>query len=319
MASSATRRIDRLNALSAGRGSDAYVDVAWDDPEMAIGSDDDRLRLAPFDPLASTEWYRNLPAERKVLVGAWRTATMFRTGAHFENVLQQALLHRALYHPGRGPEYRYLHHEVIEESQHTLMFNEVVERIGLPALGMPRWLRRFSEMTVPVLARHDPAAFFMVVLSGEDPVDHYQRRFLAAGVSHPLVEKVIRIHVAEEARHVSFARISLETSVAGLSRGRRWLLSVTTPVNLALSARIMLVPPREMARGLGVSHRSLTSAYRGQEGRRFLAECVDRPRRLAEDLGLSSRTGRLLWRALLLPRIRTTSQGEARLLDRTAA
>ena len=66
----------------------------------------------------------------------------------FENLLQRGLLSYAFRLPNGAPEYRYLHHEIIEESQHSLMFQELVNRSGLPVKGMPLGLRALASTRV---------------------------------------------------------------------------------------------------------------------------------------------------------------------------
>lgn len=51
----------------------------------------------------------------------------------------------------------------------------------------------------------------MAVLAGEEPVDYVQKRHLRSETIHPLVERIMRIHVVEEARHVSYARGVVKT------------------------------------------------------------------------------------------------------------
>ena len=128
-----------------------------------------------------------------------------KIGWHFENLLQRGLLHTPSRSPNGSPEFRYLHHEIIEESQHTLMFQEFVNRSGLPVRGMPWICRSSAELVVPPRPPA-PALFFVLVLGGEDPADHLQRQQLRGADAHPLVERIMRIHVTEEARHLSFAR-----------------------------------------------------------------------------------------------------------------
>src|SRR4051794_10243354 len=55
--------IGRLNRLSVDKHFDAYVDVAWDDDDLALRADDPRLRLSPVDPLASSAWVLAQPPE----------------------------------------------------------------------------------------------------------------------------------------------------------------------------------------------------------------------------------------------------------------
>ena len=60
-----------------------------------------------------------------------------------------------------------------------------------------------------------PELFFIFVLGGEDPIDHLQRETLRSERDlHPLFEMIMRHHVTEEARHLSFA--------ASLPQARRY-------------------------------------------------------------------------------------------------
>ena len=182
--------VGRLNKLSVERHFDAYADIDWDDPEFTLDPTDSRFELAAIDPLGRTDWYSSLsPADRAGL-GCYRWAACMKTGWHFENLLQRGLLRHAFALPNGTPEFRYLHHEIIEESQHTLMFQEFVNRSGFPVRGMPWGLRKLAEWFVVPLARIFPTLFFLFVLGGEDPVDHIQRRVLSDTDTklHPLVE-----------------------------------------------------------------------------------------------------------------------------------
>ena len=145
--------LPRLNRQSVEKRSDAYLDIDWDAPELAIGPDDDRCGLFEFDPLAETEWYRNQAPEVQARIGLHRICSAFKVGMQFENLLQRGLLSYAFRLPNGAPEYRYLHHEIIEESQHSLMFQELVNRSGLPVRGMPLWLRTLATVAVPVFNR----------------------------------------------------------------------------------------------------------------------------------------------------------------------
>jgi hypothetical protein len=292
------RGIERLSHLSAGRGKDAYADIPWDNPHMKISASDSRLGVPTFDPLASSDWYRSLSPERKNLVGAWKWASGLTFGWHFENLMQQSMLHRALYSGHRQAEFRYIYHEIIEESQHTLMFSELIKRLGISAKGTSWWLRRFAEISTPLLAKHASPAFFVLVLCGEEPIDRYQRRSLADGIDHPLIEAIIRIHVAEEARHVSYARLAMERDVSGLGWVRRQVLGIYAAITFAVMARLMLVPSKDMARALGVPHETLTEPYRSTEGKTLLVDSVAKPRLLLKELGVLNFPASWLWKVL---------------------
>jgi len=190
-----------LSRRSVRSHAAAYADVDWDSPEMAIDPVDERFRPWHGDPLACTRWYRRQTPDVQARVGLHRVAVAMRTGWEFENVLQRGLLEVVFWLPNHRPEFRDAHHEIIEESQHTLMFQEFVDRTGLDVAGMARHEKLMSRFVVP-LSRRFPALFFLFVVAGEDPVDHVQRRQLRAGVPHPLLARIMRIHV-EEARGTS--------------------------------------------------------------------------------------------------------------------
>src|SRR5436305_3112807 len=155
-----------------------------------------------------------------------------KAGLQFESVLKRGLLEYAFRLPDHSPEFRYAYHEVIEEAQHSLMFQEFVNRTGLEVAGLT-WDLKFGARRVLHLARRFPALFFVFVLGGEDPIDHVQRTMLRSGRDlHPLLERVMRIHVTEEARHLSFARQYLRTNVPTLGRFRRHAIAIQAPIIL---------------------------------------------------------------------------------------
>ncbi|MGH8998162.1 MAG: AurF N-oxygenase family protein [Acidimicrobiia bacterium] len=291
--------VARLSRLSSGRGFDAYADVDWDDPEMVVDPADPRWELGATDPLAATDWYRSQPSETRSAIGLYRYAACMKTGWHFENLLQRGLLAYVVGLPDGAPEFRYAHHELIEESQHTLMFGEFISRSGFAVRGMPRGLLRLVEMSGTRLARRYPMLFFVGVLGGEEPIDHIQRRQLSGGESlHPLAERIMRIHVTEEARHLSFARHSLQRGIPELSRRRRRVLSLVAPVVLGVLARTMLGPPPDLVRHFGIPKDVVRDATRSPEGRQIARDAVSRTRRLLTELGLVRGPARLVWRIM---------------------
>jgi hypothetical protein len=293
--------VGRLNKLSVERRFDAYADVEWDDPALALDPADARFELPPIDPLGHTGWYAAQPPERRAAVACYRWAACMKTGWHFENLLQRGLLRHAfeLRNGVDAAEFRYLHHEIIEESQHTLMFQEFVNRSGFPVRGMPWFLRRVAEWFVVPLARVFPTLFFLFVLGGEDPVDHLQRRVLAdpGTTLHPLVERIMRIHTTEEARHLSFARKYLQRTVPGLGRLRRLQLALLAPVVLGVMARLMLQPTGDLVRHFGIPGDVVGEANRSPAGRQLLKDSVAKTRKLFRELGLITPLSKALWQA----------------------
>ncbi len=61
--------VRRLSEQSVVKHFDAYADVDWDAPEMAIDPHDPRFELEPDNALGATEWYRSLPPETRAELG----------------------------------------------------------------------------------------------------------------------------------------------------------------------------------------------------------------------------------------------------------
>jgi len=289
--------VERLSKVSVDRHFDAYVDVAWDDPDLAIDQDDPRFELWLDDPLRLTEWYAAQPPEVRSRVALHRVATAMRIGWEFENVLQRGLLEHVYWMDGRKPQVRYLMHEIAEECQHMLMFQEFANRTGMDIRGMPRHMKHASRMVV-LLSQTFPAAFFMFVLAGEDPVDFIQRKQLKEGGSHPATERIMRIHVTEEARHIAFARHYLRRQVPRLNWFRHQQLAIMSPIIFGTMARLMAFPSPHTARTFGVPRKDLRRALRSEKGRRLLRDVAAGPRKFCIELGLARFPYRLIWRLM---------------------
>ncbi len=287
--------VARLSRQSVDKHFDAYADVPWDDPEMQVRADDPRFRLLDVDPVAQTDWYRSLPEAEQARVGLMRIATGMRIGWEFENVLQRGLLLQAFWLTDCEPEFRYLHHEVVEESQHSMMFNEFIARSGMRVTGMPL-PRKVASAHVVRTARRFPGLFFLFVLGGEDPVDHVQRRHLQAGGLHPLVQRIMRIHLTEEARHLSFARQYVKREVPRLPRWRRTLLSLCAPVLFGVMTRMMVFPSRSLLRSVGAPVDQVRRAERSDASRQLLVDATASTRKLVAEAGLMTPVATVLWR-----------------------
>jgi hypothetical protein len=287
----------RLSRQSVTKHFDAYADVDWDGPDMAIDPDDARWELSSDDALAATEWYQTQPPEVRSRIGLHRTATNMKVGLQFESVLKRGLLEYASTLPNGAPEFRYAYHEVIEEAHHSLMFQEFVNRTGLEVAGMP-WYMEIGARRVVKLGRRFPELFFLFVLGGEDPIDFVQRRALRSGDPvHPLLERIMRIHVTEEARHLSFARHYLKRHVPALGRFKRQMLAIQVPFILGQMAAQMLVAPPQIVKAYGIPRAVVRAAYSGNSSsRQYVKDSLRKVRDLAVELGIVPPHARLLWR-----------------------
>jgi hypothetical protein len=289
--------VKRLSDQSVTKHYDAYADIPWDDPDYALHADDPRFILDDTFPLGTTEWYRRQEPALQAKIGLFIIASNMKRGLEFENVLKRGLLSYAFYQlPNGDPRFRYVYHEVAEETHHGMMFQEFVNRSGLDPAPMPWALKRLTDHVMR-LGRRFPTMFFLFVLGGEDPIDHVQRKVLRTRAElHPLNRTIMRHHVTEEARHISFARHHLKVEVPRLPRRRRMQLAVATPVLLGIMADMMLVPPPELHRRFGVPREVLREARRSPLALRNKREAVAKLRRLVVELGLVSAWTRPLWK-----------------------
>ncbi len=288
----------RLSRQSVTKHFDAYEDVAWDDPNHQVSPEDPRFELIELDPLGGTDWYRSQPQELRARIGLHRFATFMKVGVQFENILKRGLLTFAESLPNDSPEFRYVYHEIAEETQHSMMFQEFVSRTGLEVDGMPPALLWFARR-IPRLARSFPELFFVFVLGGEEPIDQMQRRALRERQwRHPLAERISQIHVIEEARHMSFARGYLVRHVPRLRWLGRNLLALRSPFILGNMTTLMLAPSPAFARTYGIPRAVIRQAYRDSPVFAGLRrDSVAKTRHLCHELGMIRPPYSWIWSA----------------------
>ena len=291
--------VPRLNRQSVTKHFDAYADVDWEAAENQIDPSDPRFERPADHGIGKTAWYRGLEGATRARFGLHMALAQLRIGIDFESVLSRGLLELASTHEPGSPELRYAYHEVIEEAQHSLMFQEVIARAGLPVRGL-EGLDRWGARRVPALGRTFPELFFLHVLGGEAPIDHAQKLELARrDALHPLLRRVMQIHVTEEARHISFAKSWLRERIPSTSSLRMARLRLHTPFVLAVMAKQMIEPPRWLLDLYGVPKGVRREAFHDDpEHRRRIAEGVRPLRDLCAEVGILTPFTAPLWRSL---------------------
>jgi hypothetical protein len=292
--------VDTLATLSEGsvrRNFNPYTDIDWDSPAFAVTENDTRWVLPSTDSLGRHPWYQAQPLDKQIAIGMWRQANVAKVGLHFESILIRGLMQYTFWVPNGSPEYRYCLHESVEECNHTMMFQEMVNRIGVDVPGMPRMLRWISPL-IPLAAGPLPIVFFFGVLAGEEPIDHTQKNILREGKSlHPIMEKVMAIHVAEEARHISFAHEYLRKRVPNMRPRSKFWLSLHVPIIMRVLCQAIVVPPRAFFKEFDIP-RSVRKElfFRSAESRQWLRDMFGDVRMLCHDTGLMNPLARLMWR-----------------------
>ncbi len=292
--------VDMLKILSEGsvrRNFNPYTDISWDAPEFAVIPDDTRWILPGTDLIGRHPWYTSQSVERQIEIGMWRQANMVKVGMQFESILIRGLMNYAFWVPNGSPEYRYCLHESVEECNHTMMFQEMVNRIGADVPGMPRGLKWLSQF-IPLAAGPLPIVFFFGVLAGEEPIDHTQKDVLREGKTlHPIMERVMAIHVAEEARHISFAHEYLRRRVPKMARRKRFWLSLHVPIIMRVLCQAIVRPPKSFSKEFDLpSSVKKELFFSAPESRQCLRDVFGDVRMLCDETGLMNPVAKLIWR-----------------------
>jgi hypothetical protein len=189
----------RLLKSSAKNSFDPEVDIDWDAP---LPED---LPYMPLhrSSLYGTHLWDKLTHEQRIELTKHELTSIASSGVWFEMLLMRMLLKEAY---GDNPKSSHVHYaltEVGDECRHSTMFGKMIDRMGTPAYGPPQWMRQGGHLLV---ASASGPSMFAMILVAEEILDQLQRDQMDDEGVQPLVRMVNRIHVVEEARHVSFAR-----------------------------------------------------------------------------------------------------------------
>ncbi|MDH2412934.1 diiron oxygenase [Nocardioides sp. CER19] len=287
-----------LSEASVETHFEAFKDIAWDSPELAVDLDDERWILPDADPLGRHPWYRSLPRERRIEVGRHRMAAIVKTGSQFEQLLLVGGTQFLAGLRNGNPEFRYFMHELTEETHHIQMFQEFTNRVCPEVRGAPGWLVK-GIPRIGRLGERFPALFFAIVLAGEEPIDHVQKDILRAGGHHPLLDRIMQVHIAEEARHIGFAHAFLEEHAAELPLVRRWVLGVLAPLVMRLGADAIMVPSKTDRAAMGIPEDVVRDVWGDNaEAAKFRRDLFADVRMLFDGIGLRGWSTRWAWRAL---------------------
>lgn len=203
--------VERLLKSSARQSYDPDVDIDWSAPEVPglWWMQPERMSLY------GTPLWDGLSVEQQILLSKHEIASIASVGLWFEIVLMQLLLKDVYRNDPTSARTHYELTEIADECRHSTMFGRAIGHFGVPAYG-PRPAALKMGHVVPHVLRG--AGAYASTLIGEEPVDRWQRDMMHDERIQPLVRMVSRIHVVEEARHVSFARDELEKSLVNISR-----------------------------------------------------------------------------------------------------
>jgi len=229
--------------------------------------------------LYGTDLWDRLSEEQRIELSKHEVASVASVGLWFEILLMQLLLKDVYRSDPTDARTHFALTEIADECRHSTMFGRAIGHFGVPAYGPRPEVRRLAKV-FPLIARG--AGAYASILIGEEPVDRWQREQMNDERIQPMVRMVSRIHVLEEARHVTFAREELEKAVARMGRTERLVQQSLTAQAAFVMMRSLVHPqvyaavgidPREGRRAaLGNPSYRATIAWMGEKVMPYLQE-----------------------------------------------
>lgn len=205
------RTAERLLKSSTKRSYDPSVDIDWDAPLVADSIWVPEHRVS----LYGTELWERLTPEQRIELGKHEACSVASVGLWFEVLLMQRLLKDFYAEDPTTPRAQYALTEVADECRHSQMFARMVHTAGVEPYGPRESVRQLGKLFSVV--SWGPASYGAILVA-EEVLDRLQREQANDHRIQPLMRQVNRIHIMEEARHVSFARDEVMRGMAQISR-----------------------------------------------------------------------------------------------------
>ena len=152
---------------------------------------------------------------------------------------------------------------------------------------------------VPAMGRKAPERFFLHVLSGEAPIDHVQRTMLASPIApHPLLKRIMQIHITEEARHICFASRYLTETFPTLGIYRKTALRVVAPFVVGATMMQMMRLPADVVHQHGVPRDVVREVHKSSGYREQVVRSVRPIHQLCVKLGIVTPRTAPLWNVM---------------------
>ena len=231
----ANERIDKLNTASARR----YLD-----PDEAVPGRPGDGPVLPADLLSVAGLGLTLTNEQLVTLAREELASITEMGLRFEAVLMAGFcLQLSTARDLTDPRSVYALHEVGEETRHSRLFSRMLTELRPTAknpMARPALVavQRFFE--AEIIKR--PALLDVLILSGEEIPDLFQKKAAEHPDTDPFVKAVSKYHRQEEARHLAFARITVAEHWARASWFERMLVRRVAPLVIADMFRMTVHP-----------------------------------------------------------------------------
>jgi P-aminobenzoate N-oxygenase AurF len=210
---------ERLLKGSVKKSYEPVVDIDWDAP-----LDPDKFFLPPkVVSLYGTPMWDEMTREQQIELSRQELVNTLSAGIWFENMLNQSLLRTILHEDPTSRSTHYKLTELGDETRHMVMFGKAIERVGAKPI-QPRRIHRYIINALP-LAFQRGSMLWVAALIGEEIFDSLQRRMMDDPQLQPIIQRLMRIHVTEEARHIQFARDGARKRAAEMPRINRWFMA----------------------------------------------------------------------------------------------
>jgi len=229
------RRAAQLVAASERMTLDPFTEVDWDIP-----IDDSAFHLPPeWLPLYGTDVWEAMAPEERIAYSRHEAAAMYGAGIWFENRLMQIVLRHLAELPVTSPAHRYLLVEVADECRHSMMFGEFIRRAGTPPYAPAADAGGVDDLRDVPGAR---ALGYLLILAVEELLDAANRATMKDERIHPVSRQIAKLHVMEEARHVSFAKTYLTEVWPSLDDEERDAVKALAPAAGSVVAGLTIDP-----------------------------------------------------------------------------
>ncbi len=279
---------ERLLNGSVKKSYDSVVDIDWDAP-----LDPDKFFLPPqmITIYGTPEWGAMTRDQQREL-SRQQLVNMLSAGIWFENILNQGILRSIMHANPTAKATQYMLTEMGDETRHMVMFGKTIDRVGgIPV--RPSLMQRIVINALPFTFRGP--VLWIAALVGEEIFDALQRQILEDPDLQPIVRRLMRIHVTEEARHIQFARDDLRKSVPAMAWYRKVFLANLHGVGGPFYRMLFTLPIYHYRAGMdGGRMRQIARA-----NPHFRQKCRESFAPLAvffEEVGLMGRLSRRMWR-----------------------
>jgi P-aminobenzoate N-oxygenase AurF len=286
---------ERLLKGSVKKSYLPVVDIDWEAPV-----DPDKFYLPPKTvSLYGTAMWDAMTREQRIELSRQEFVNTLSAGIWFENILNQALLRKMMH---QDPTARATHYQLTElgdETRHMIMFGRAIEHVGAKPVR-PRLYHRMIINSLPLFFRG--SLLWVAALVGEEIFDSLQRQMMDDPELQPMVQRLMRIHVTEEARHIQFARDGLRKRAPNLRRlNRLWVANLNGVGGLFF--RYLFTNKVPYYR-VGLDAREARRVARNSPHRREIQIAGFAPlAAFLDEVGLMGRISRRMWRRTgFLPR-----------------